>query len=129
MSRWWGEPDPVTAIEDDLLGDGSSVLLVVELGGEVAGGIQYHEEDDPMYRHAGIDIYLGTRYQGRGRRNPPPTSPAPSIAGFGTGSWICLRVALPGYHSVQLPGADRQTEVSGGPAKTGPRWSKPTPRS
>jgi aminoglycoside 6'-N-acetyltransferase len=66
VSQWWGEPDPVTAIEDDLLGDGSAVLLVVELGGEVAGGIQYHEEDDPMYRHAGIDIYLGTRFQGRG---------------------------------------------------------------
>jgi hypothetical protein len=26
---------------------------VVEIGGRVAGGIQYSEEDDPMYRHAG----------------------------------------------------------------------------
>jgi aminoglycoside 6'-N-acetyltransferase len=66
VARWWGEPDPVTAIEDDLRGDGSSVLLVVEIDGQVAGGIQYHEEEDPMYRHAGIDIYLGGRYQGRG---------------------------------------------------------------
>ncbi len=66
VSRWWGEPDPVTVIEDDLRGDGSSVLLVVEIDGQVAGGIQYHEENDPMYRHAGIDIYLGGRFQGRG---------------------------------------------------------------
>ncbi len=66
VSRWWGEPDPVTAIEEDLRGDGSSALLVVEIDGEVAGGIQYHEENDPMYRHAGIDIYLGARFQGRG---------------------------------------------------------------
>ena len=66
VAQWWGEPDPVAAIEDDLYGDGSSVLLVVEIGGQVAGGIQYHEEDDPMYRHAGIDIYLGTGFQGRG---------------------------------------------------------------
>jgi len=66
VARWWGEPDPVTAIEDGLHGDGSSVLLVVEIDGQVAGGIQYHEEEDPMYRHAGIDIYLGGRYQGRG---------------------------------------------------------------
>jgi aminoglycoside 6'-N-acetyltransferase len=66
VSRWWGEPDPVTVIEDDLWGGGSSVLLVVEIDGQVAGGIQYHEENDPMYRHAGIDIYLGTRYQGHG---------------------------------------------------------------
>jgi aminoglycoside 6'-N-acetyltransferase len=66
VSRWFGEPDPVTVIEDDLCGSGSSVLLVVEVGGQVAGGIQYHEEADPMYRHAGIDIYLGSHFQGRG---------------------------------------------------------------
>ena len=66
VARWWGEPEPVAAIEDDLRGDGSSVLLVVEIGGQVAGGIQYNEEDDPMYRHAGIDIFLGTGFQGRG---------------------------------------------------------------
>jgi aminoglycoside 6'-N-acetyltransferase len=66
VSRWWGQPDPVTVIEDDLRGSGSSVLLVVEVGGQVAGGIQYHEETDPMYRHAGIDIYLGSHFQGRG---------------------------------------------------------------
>jgi len=67
VSRWWGDPDPVTVIEEALRGgDGSSVLLVVEAGEHVAGGIQYHEETDPMYRHAGIDIYLGSRFQGRG---------------------------------------------------------------
>jgi len=61
-----GELDPVTVIEEDLQGGGSSVLLVVEIDGQVAGGIQYHEENDPMYRHAGIDIYLGSRFQGQG---------------------------------------------------------------
>jgi len=66
VSRWWGDPDPVPVIEEDLRGGGSSVLLVVEVSGQVAGGIQYHEETDPMYRHAGIDIYLGSRFQGRG---------------------------------------------------------------
>ena len=66
VSRWWGDPDPVPVIEEDLRGGGSSMLLVVEAGGEVAGGISYHEENDPMYRHAGIDIYLGGRFQGRG---------------------------------------------------------------
>jgi RimJ/RimL family protein N-acetyltransferase len=42
------------------------VLLVIEVAGEVAGGIQYHEERDPMYHHAGIDIYLGAHWQDRG---------------------------------------------------------------
>jgi aminoglycoside 6'-N-acetyltransferase len=40
--------------------------LVVEIDGQVAGGIQYDEETDPTYRHAGIDIYLGGRFQGHG---------------------------------------------------------------
>jgi len=66
VSRWWGAPDPLDVIEDELRGDEEGLLLVMEIGGKVAGGIQYSEEDDPMYRHAGIDIYLGTRFQGRG---------------------------------------------------------------
>ena len=56
VSRWWAEPDPVEVIEEELHGDDSAVLLVVEVDGQIAGGIQYHEENDPMYRHAGIDI-------------------------------------------------------------------------
>jgi aminoglycoside 6'-N-acetyltransferase len=66
VSRWWTDPGPVEELEASLRSDGPTVLLVVEIGGEVAGGIQYHEEDDPQYRHAGIDIYLGSRFQGRG---------------------------------------------------------------
>jgi aminoglycoside 6'-N-acetyltransferase len=66
VSRWWADPSPVEELEASLRSDGPTVLLVVEIGGEVAGGIQYDEEDDPHYRHAGIDIYLGSRFQGRG---------------------------------------------------------------
>jgi aminoglycoside 6'-N-acetyltransferase len=85
VARWWGEPAPRAGLAADLLGrgegdgasggeshgasgdgDGSDVLLVVEVDGVAAGGIQYHEETDPMYRHAGIDIFLGRRWQGRG---------------------------------------------------------------
>jgi len=66
VTRWWGEPDSADSITANLRGDGSSVLLVLEFDGRVAGGIQYHEEEDPRYRHAGIDIFLGTSFQGRG---------------------------------------------------------------
>jgi hypothetical protein len=65
VTRWWGEPQSADRIARKLRGDGSGVLLVVEIGGRVAGGIQYHEEQDPQYRHAGIDIFLGGRYQGQ----------------------------------------------------------------
>jgi len=66
VAQWWGDPDPEDVIEEELRGGGSSVLLVVEIDGHVAGGIQYHEENEPKYRHAGIDIYLAGAYQGRG---------------------------------------------------------------
>ncbi len=66
VSRWWGEPDPVAVIEDYLAGGDSAVIFVVEIDGQVAGAIQYEEENEPMYRHAGIDIYLGSRFQGHG---------------------------------------------------------------
>lgn len=64
--RWWGEPEPPAELEAELLGLSDAMLLVIEVAGEVAGGIQYHEEMDPQYQHAGIDIYLGARWQGRG---------------------------------------------------------------
>ena len=74
VACWWGNPDPVSVVAAGLRGDDESVLLVVETAGQVIGGIQYHEENDPMYRHAGIDIYLsaprpgtGSRHRGRGR--------------------------------------------------------------
>jgi aminoglycoside 6'-N-acetyltransferase len=57
VARRWGRFDVVTVkaefIEDDK-------VFIVEVDGEVIGAIQYGEEDDPMYRHAGIDIFLST---------------------------------------------------------------------
>jgi aminoglycoside 6'-N-acetyltransferase len=63
--RWWGGgADLVAAVEADLTDD--DVHLVIERRGEVVGYIQWHEEDDPDYRHAGIDVYLSTPWHGRG---------------------------------------------------------------
>jgi aminoglycoside 6'-N-acetyltransferase len=66
VACWWGDPEPASVVAAKLRGDDESVLLVVEAAGQVIGGIEYHEENDPMYRHAGIDIYLGARGQGQG---------------------------------------------------------------
>ena len=61
----WGPPD-----EDELhaqaAGTDESTAFAIELDGEVVGLIQYHEEDDPMYRHAGIDLFLSENVHGRG---------------------------------------------------------------
>jgi aminoglycoside 6'-N-acetyltransferase len=53
----WGEPSGF---------DEGIVPFAIELDGEVVGLIQYHEEDDPMYRHAGIDLFLSQSVQGQG---------------------------------------------------------------
>lgn len=66
VSRWWGTPDPLGEIIAALASTGDEVLFVIEAEGEVAGGIQYCEEPTAGYRHAGIDIYLGSAHQGRG---------------------------------------------------------------
>jgi aminoglycoside 6'-N-acetyltransferase len=54
------------AASASLRGESGEHLLVIEVGGAVAGGIQYTEENEANYRHAGIDIYLSSRHQGRG---------------------------------------------------------------
>jgi aminoglycoside 6'-N-acetyltransferase len=66
VAQWWGEPQSLAAIRADFRGEQGDQLLVIELDGAVVGGIQYSEEDEPMYRHAGIDIFLSSRARGRG---------------------------------------------------------------
>ena len=53
------------AIKEDLDEDGTETF-VIEHEGKVAGAIQWHAEDEPDYRHAGIDIYLDPALHGRG---------------------------------------------------------------
>jgi aminoglycoside 6'-N-acetyltransferase len=53
----WGDLEGAE-IEEEFVGDKKA--FVVEAEGEVIGAIQYGEEDDPMYRHANIDIFLTT---------------------------------------------------------------------
>jgi aminoglycoside 6'-N-acetyltransferase len=61
--RWWGSDD-IEEISDQFIEADEG--FVIEAGGEVVGAIQYHEEDDPMYRHAGIDIFLTASRHGQG---------------------------------------------------------------
>lgn len=41
-------------------------MLVVVHEGEIIGAIQFAEENDPEFRHAGIDIFLTARRHGKG---------------------------------------------------------------
>ena len=59
-SEWWGADNDA----DDLRCDG--MAFTIEVGGEVAGWLGVSEENDAMYRHAGLDITLAPRYQDKG---------------------------------------------------------------
>ena len=61
VARWWGPLD-----KDELRGPAAATSLAVESGGEVIGLIQFHEENEPDFRHAGIDIFLSEGVHGRG---------------------------------------------------------------
>jgi aminoglycoside 6'-N-acetyltransferase len=61
----WGPPDE-QELHGKAAGTDECTAFVIELDGEVVGLIQYHEEDDPMYRHAGIDLFLSEHVHGQG---------------------------------------------------------------
>ncbi|MBA2719268.1 MAG: GNAT family N-acetyltransferase [Chloroflexi bacterium] len=62
----WQSPDPESE-SHELAHQATDVAVwAIEVNGEVVGLIQAHEETDPRYRHAGIDIVLASRAQDRG---------------------------------------------------------------
>ena len=63
VMQWWG------GLSDDEIREqfvDSTLGYVVEVDGEVIGATQYSEEEDPMYRHVGMDIFLSAASHGRG---------------------------------------------------------------
>ena len=62
VARWWGQPDEGFPWSDDP----DARRLVIDLDGLVAGLIEYHEEPEPRYRHASIDLFLDPSLHGRG---------------------------------------------------------------
>jgi aminoglycoside 6'-N-acetyltransferase len=64
VARRWGSADIEEEIGEEFIGADEG--FVIEADGEVVGAIQYHEENEPMYRHAGIDIFLTTSRHGEG---------------------------------------------------------------
>lgn len=67
VARWWGPVRPDLDVADDWLDtDPDTTVWTIEVDAAVAGSIQAAEEGDPDYRHAGIDLFLGPAFQGRG---------------------------------------------------------------
>ena len=66
VAHWWGEDTRETVAAEVLGPAHDAITLVVEVEGVTAGAIEYHEEATPAFRHAGVDLYLGEAWQGRG---------------------------------------------------------------
>lgn len=64
VARRWGDANIEEEIQEQFIGADNG--FVIEIDGEIVGGIQYGEEDDPMYRHANVDIFLTTSHHGQG---------------------------------------------------------------
>ena len=92
VARWWDDGAPWE--EPD------ATLLTIVVDGAIAGLIQYDEELDPKYRHAGIDIFV---------------DPARHNQGIGTAAMGQLLHTLNsehGYHRVILdPAVDNERAI------------------
>jgi aminoglycoside 6'-N-acetyltransferase len=64
VAQWWGAYDRAR-VAQELLGDAEH-WFVIEHAGLVVGTVGYWEEEEPDYRHAGIDITLHPDWLGQG---------------------------------------------------------------
>jgi aminoglycoside 6'-N-acetyltransferase len=64
VAPWWMPVDH-EHLRHELFG-GDAHPFVIEVGGRTAGLITFYEENDPYYRHAGIDIAIADDFQDRG---------------------------------------------------------------
>jgi aminoglycoside 6'-N-acetyltransferase len=65
VREWWWEAGDPDRLRDGFRDDVGSAF-VIEVDGELAGWLGFHEETDPGYRHASVDISLDPRFQGQG---------------------------------------------------------------
>ncbi|MFD9727761.1 GNAT family N-acetyltransferase [Streptomyces sp. NPDC059072] len=64
-ARWRGGPDLEAEVAEDLT-DPATHCLTIHHQDRVVGMIQWHAEEEPDYRHAGIDLFLDPAVHGRG---------------------------------------------------------------
>jgi len=62
VARWWDLPAAGFPWTDEP----DSTRLAIVLDGRVIGLIEFHEELEPRYRHASIDLFIDPALHGRG---------------------------------------------------------------
>jgi aminoglycoside 6'-N-acetyltransferase len=66
VARWWRGLTREHVLEKARGADEGAVVFAIVADGELAGMIQYFEENDEEFRHASVDLFLGASYQDRG---------------------------------------------------------------
>jgi aminoglycoside 6'-N-acetyltransferase len=66
VARWWPSHDRTRVETELLVRQPDTEVFAIEAEGRVVGAIQASEESDAEFRHAGIDVFLGTDVHGRG---------------------------------------------------------------
>jgi aminoglycoside 6'-N-acetyltransferase len=65
VARWFGTAAPEESARE-FVSDPGSTAFAIEAAGRVVGAIQYYEENEPDYHHAGLDLFLETESQNKG---------------------------------------------------------------
>lgn len=66
VRRWWRGGDDLAAEIRADLAQGDEPMFTIVHEGRVVGAVQWYAEEDPDYRHAGLDIFLDPDVHGRG---------------------------------------------------------------
>jgi RimJ/RimL family protein N-acetyltransferase len=61
VASWWDQPEEGFPWDEP-----DSTRFTILVDGRIAGLIQYWEEQEPRYRHAGVDLFLDPALHGRG---------------------------------------------------------------
>jgi aminoglycoside 6'-N-acetyltransferase len=61
VRRWWQDPE-----DDWPQGEEEVVNYTIFLGERVIGFAQWYAESDPMFRHAGLDLFIDEAHHGQG---------------------------------------------------------------
>ena len=66
VARWWPSFD-LPRVEKELIGGDDDVeVYAILIDGRIVGAIQSHEENDPEFRHAGMDLFIAPDRMGAG---------------------------------------------------------------
>jgi aminoglycoside 6'-N-acetyltransferase len=66
VAHWWPSFDLPRVQKELTRPDDDVEVYAILLDGEIVGAIQSHEEADPEFRHAGIDLFIAPDRMGAG---------------------------------------------------------------